>query len=107
MARPATVLGILVRPFASLMTASKLVGTILSRRLVMGQLGQMDDRMLKDIGLTRHDVWSAMAEPLFRDPTVGLVARARESRLATKANLREKLAHARLVETWERENRAA
>jgi uncharacterized protein YjiS (DUF1127 family) len=43
-------------------------------------LARVDDRMLADIGLTRWDVHDAFAEPLWRDPTKVLRARADERR---------------------------
>jgi uncharacterized protein YjiS (DUF1127 family) len=47
-------------------------------------LAGFDDRMLADIGLTKSDVRDAVAEPLWRDPTVVLVGRVRERRLARR-----------------------
>ncbi len=47
-------------------------------------LAGFDDRMLADIGLTRGDVRDAVAEPLWRDPTNILVARAQERRLSRR-----------------------
>ncbi|MEA2934039.1 MAG: hypothetical protein QOD74_685 [Variibacter sp.] len=41
-------------------------------------LARFDDRMLSDIGLTRADLRDAAAEPVWRDGTEVLVARARE-----------------------------
>ena len=43
-------------------------------------LARVDDRMLADIGLTRGDVRDAFAEPIWRDPTDLLRARADERR---------------------------
>jgi uncharacterized protein YjiS (DUF1127 family) len=42
------------------------------RREIM-LLAELDDRMLKDIGLSRADVDSALAEPFFHNPSVVLV----------------------------------
>jgi uncharacterized protein YjiS (DUF1127 family) len=50
----------------------------------MQVLAGFDDRMLADIGLTRGDVRDAVAEPLWRDPTNILVARAQERRLSRR-----------------------
>ena len=47
-------------------------------------LAGFDDRMLADIGLTRGDVRDAVAEPLWRDPTNILIARAQERRLSRR-----------------------
>ena len=43
-------------------------------------LARVDDRMLADIGLTRCDVRDAFSEPIWRDPTNLLRARAIEWR---------------------------
>jgi uncharacterized protein YjiS (DUF1127 family) len=45
-------------------------------------LAQMDKRMLADMGLTRADLRDAFAQPLWKDPTAHLRARALERRLA-------------------------
>ena len=47
-------------------------------------LARFDDRMLADIGLTRNDLHSALAEPFWRDPGHVLIARAGESRRARR-----------------------
>jgi uncharacterized protein YjiS (DUF1127 family) len=39
-------------------------------------LAEFDERMLKDIGLTRNDVMSALAEPIHHRPSWVLVRRA-------------------------------
>jgi uncharacterized protein YjiS (DUF1127 family) len=43
-------------------------------------LAGMDERMLRDIGLTRSDLRDAYAEPLWRDPTDILAARVKDRR---------------------------
>jgi hypothetical protein len=42
------------------------------RREVM-HLAELDERILKDIGLSRSDVDGALSEPLFRNPSLLLV----------------------------------
>jgi len=49
-----------------------LVHAIEDRRQVY-HLAELDDRMLKDIGLMRGDVDGALAEPFYRRPTLVLV----------------------------------
>ncbi len=55
------------------------VGSVLraigDRREVLN-LAELDDHTLKDIGLLRSDVEGALAEPLFRSPSLVLVRRA-------------------------------
>ena len=43
-------------------------------------LASLDDRMLRDIGLSRSDLNDALAEPMWRDPTAVLVRRQTERR---------------------------
>jgi uncharacterized protein YjiS (DUF1127 family) len=52
---------------------------IVNRRSV-NMLDEMDDRMLRDIGLTRGDVDSALAQPWHKDPT-RMLARGIEKRV--------------------------
>ena len=71
---------------------ARLAGTVVLRvaafvraykhRRDMEMLGGFDDRMLRDIGLTRGDLRDAVAEPLWRDPTRVLVTRVGERRRA-------------------------
>ncbi len=46
----------------------------------MAMLAAFDERMLRDIGLTRGDLNDALSEPLWRDPIAVLVRRQRERR---------------------------
>ncbi len=48
----------------------------LKHRREIKNLEEFDDRMLKDIGLTRGDVSSALDEPLLRNPSWVLVRSA-------------------------------
>ena len=60
----------LIRPgrLASwVVTVIRVTVGVAAKRLTRGDLSWMDDRMLRDIGLTRHDVWSAPPDPLLRD----------------------------------------
>jgi uncharacterized protein YjiS (DUF1127 family) len=60
-------------------------------RRTVAYLYSFDDAALRDIGLDRSDVASALAEPLFRDASDVLAHRASESRAATRAQAREAL----------------
>lgn len=62
----ATFLGSVIR---SLMEFAK---ALQHRREIM-HLAELDDRMLKDIGLARSDVEGALSEPLFNNPSLVLV----------------------------------
>ncbi len=64
---------------ALLASLRKLVLTLKNRRQA-AKLADMDERMLRDIGLTRSDLRDAYAEPLWRDPTDILAGRARDRR---------------------------
>ena len=46
---------------------------VLKHRREVKHLAEFDERMLKDIGLTRSDVYSALSEPLLRNPSWVLV----------------------------------
>lgn len=61
-----TVLGQFARALVSVVQAFR------DRREVMN-LAEFDDRMLKDIGLTRNDVDSALAQPIHHNPSWVLV----------------------------------
>jgi uncharacterized protein YjiS (DUF1127 family) len=72
------------RPLALLVTAARAFALALRRRREAAELASLDDRMLRDIGLTKYDVHFALEEPIWRDPTRTLADRAearRRSRL--------------------------
>jgi uncharacterized protein YjiS (DUF1127 family) len=64
-----TALGQFVRSLAGLSRAIRHRGEI-------RHLAEFEDRMLKDIGLTRSDVSCALSEPLLRNPSWVLVRSA-------------------------------
>ncbi|MDJ1160012.1 DUF1127 domain-containing protein [Chelatococcus sp. SYSU_G07232] len=53
-------------------------------RLAVRNLAEFDDRTLKDIGLTRSDVDGALAEPLFRDPSIALALKVHDQQAAAR-----------------------
>jgi uncharacterized protein YjiS (DUF1127 family) len=75
-----------VAPLARLAIVNRPVGGLFRQiaRLLMAvehrrevrHVAELDDRILKDIGLSRRDVESALLEPMFRDPSVLLVQSA-------------------------------
>jgi uncharacterized protein YjiS (DUF1127 family) len=80
----------LTRAFAALALAAGRLG----RRVVaawrhrndVAMLASFDERMLRDIGLTRSDLNDALSEPMWRDPTAVLVRRQRERRATRVTN---------------------
>ncbi|MCB4771404.1 DUF1127 domain-containing protein [Ancylobacter sp. Lp-2] len=67
------------------------VAKALHRRTLLNQLGDFDDRMLKDIGLTRADLRDAASGPVWQDPTSVLVVRAVERRAGRRQAVRDSL----------------
>lgn len=67
---------------AFVLTWAKRFTRALRHRRDTARLVVMDDRMLADIGLTQSDLRDAVSEPLWRDPTALLRARALERRLS-------------------------
>ena len=59
------------------------------RRRLVGRLGALDDHLLADMGITRYDVMSVLAEPLLVDPSEKLAERALESRRARRSLIRD------------------
>ena len=70
-------------PASGLAIVSRTVRTVLRQvggflkavehRREVRHLAELDDRILKDIGLSRTDVDGALAEPFYRNPTTVLV----------------------------------
>jgi hypothetical protein len=58
--------------------------TALEHRREVKHLAELDERILKDIGLSRSDVDGALSEPLFRNPPL-LLVRSAERRIRTQA----------------------
>ena len=65
------------------------IGRAIDRRRVMTELAGLDDRMLRDIGVTRADLRDATSGPLLGDPTRVLILRATERRAAARLAARE------------------
>jgi uncharacterized protein YjiS (DUF1127 family) len=61
-----------------------------NRRRLMPLL-ELDDHMLRDIGVTRHDVAAALSLPAAEDPSPRLVALSRERQAARRARAAERL----------------
>ena len=84
-------------PWRTLLTRIKaMVGALKNRRAVMTLL-DMDDRMLRDIGLVRTDVTSALASPPLTDPSFRLAEFAGERRAAARVSIRERVPGCGLV----------
>ena len=96
-ATPSTVhsSGLLARAFASLSSLK----TVWDRRRLVGQMAGLDDHMLRDIGLTRFDIDSVLADPAMTDPTWRLAVRAREARSNQRAAVLESRQWANLLGT--------
>lgn len=60
------------------------VGHMLEQRRIIAELATFDDRMLRDIGITRSDLRDASAVRIPQDPTRMLVLRATERRAAVR-----------------------
>lgn len=60
-----------------------------ARRKIMHELVCLDDHLLRDMGITRQDLESTMADPALGDPTLRLAARAREARCGRRASAME------------------
>jgi uncharacterized protein YjiS (DUF1127 family) len=64
---------------------SKIFSAYLSRRAIAPLL-YANERMLSDIGLSRHDIVDSLSGPLCADPSQLLIARIDERRTAARAD---------------------
>lgn len=92
-----------MRTFASALSLSLAVVAVVGRvatriaaawqaRRVARQLCDLDDYMLRDMGITRLDLMAALAGPVLADPTEALAERAAENRMNLRAARRATLA---------------
>jgi uncharacterized protein YjiS (DUF1127 family) len=65
-------------------------------RRAVGRLAEWDDRMLRDVGLTRGDVHAALAGRVAEDPSKRLDVLSSERRSAVRARRREEAVRRRL-----------
>lgn len=63
----------------------KAVARALAHRRQVGSMLELDDRMLKDIGLVRADVVGALAGPMTTDPSTLLCLRSLDNRSRQRA----------------------
>jgi uncharacterized protein YjiS (DUF1127 family) len=94
-------------PNSSASTVSVVFGSVIrfatklreagERRRVIHNLASLDDHMLRDIGLTRFDVDSALVEPASTDATLVLAERARDLRHHQRAMAQEAQAWAGML----------
>lgn len=75
---------LLARPFGR-------VATALRNRREIAALLQAESGVLKDLGLLPSDVSSALAEPLWRDPSLTLLASSLERRSGNRAAAHDNL----------------
>ena len=73
--------------FATAFSAAAGIWMSMRNRRSVAKLLEWDDRMLKDIGLTRHDVTSAMATPAADDPSRHLAAFRSERKSSRKGEV--------------------
>ncbi len=77
----------------SLLRRAAALGHAWKQRRELTRLVDLDDRMLADIGLTRHDLTQALSEPLLIDASENLAAMARRS--SREARVAAEQRHAR------------
>ena len=75
-------------------TVIRAVVGAMAKRVTRDDLSWMDDHMLRDIGLTRHDVWSDPPDPLLQDRILSA------GHSLTRPAARERAARAALRRLW-------
>ncbi len=75
---------VLSRTLGGLLREVARIAKALEHRREVRHLAELDERTLKDIGLSRSEVDGALAEPLYRDPSLVLV-RSVERRMRLRA----------------------
>ncbi len=68
---------------------ARTAASIIQHRRSVRELAMFDDRMLRDIGLIRQDVSSALAGSLLADPSLALAERVAAARAAARAQARD------------------
>jgi uncharacterized protein YjiS (DUF1127 family) len=94
------VMGVAVMPVRLGNALVQLIRAKRNRLSVMHML-EMDDHMLRDIGLTRGDVYCSLATPASMDPSSRLRIFAVERRAGNRAQARERLAEAAALKRTE------
>jgi uncharacterized protein YjiS (DUF1127 family) len=79
------------------------IGKGLVSRRSIGHVRDLDERLLRDIGLTRQDDWPRGAEPLFRDVPVGSARGWDHMRAGMPLAASERRALAELRRWWTQE----
>lgn len=117
-----TAFGTAVSAAGAALTRGVMVAAVIPARLLKGivvfarstrnrydvlQMLEMDDHMLRDIGLTRTDVTSALSSPVMMDPSTRLRVFAVERRAGNRAQARERLAEVEALKSIETAARCA
>ena len=83
---------ILLRTAGNLLRQVVAIARALEHRREVRHLAELDERILKDIGLSRTDVDGALSEPFYRNPSTVLVrAHAHRSRVQRLARRDERV----------------
>ena len=86
----ATAFGSAILAAVAVLGRMRKLAVALRHRREAARLLAVSDHMLRDIGITRFDVISALASPLHSDPTADLAGFAAERRAAARAAARER-----------------
>ena len=74
-------------------------------RRIVGQLATLDDHLLRDMGITRFDLASVLADPRLSDPTEELGLRAKDARRNKRATALEQRSWADMLSKAEATSR--